>query len=154
MLNRVDLIGLVASRAQRVGADGAGLLLLTQRDDRGLGVDRHRVIAEPGSGADLSVFAPGETAYISGRLGRYDQTRRVAVIAREAWSLLPAPSLVSAAAAPERSHASPAPHLRRGHPRIVGRGTARERVVWVRPARVGRPPFPELADARPRASAT
>ena len=43
--------------------------------------------------------------------------------------------------APDRSaggtHASPAAHDRRGHWRTLGRGTARERMVWVRTTTVG-----------------
>ena len=143
MLNRVDLIGLVATRPQRLGPDGGvSLLLLTQRDERGMRVDRHRVIARPGSLADLSSFAPGDSVYISGRLGRYDQTRRVGVIAREAWSLLPpaAPAAPAEPDGPERTHASPVAHERRGHARIVGRGTIREHLVWVRPTIVGNAP--------------
>jgi hypothetical protein len=57
------------------------------------------------------------------------------VIAERTFSTLPAPP------PPEEgpvtgSHASPREHLRAGHGRRVAIGTARERLVWVRPATV------------------
>jgi hypothetical protein len=139
-LNQVDLIGLVASRPQHI--DGAvGVIVLTPRGEGGMGVDRHRVIAACGSAVDISALAPGESVYVSGRLGRWGERRhRTAVIAAVAFSLLP-PSLRPPCAGEHdeptgRHHAPPVAHHRRGHGRILGRGTPFERLVWVRPTRV------------------
>jgi len=84
----------------------------------------------------VTTFAVGETVYVRGRLGRFDDTRRVAVIAAEAWSILPPPAIPDLDGPPARTHASPVEHQRRGHLRHVGIGTPRERLVWVRPATV------------------
>lgn len=135
-MNQVHLIGLVATRSYSIGESGAvGFVLITERA-RGLGIDRHRVVTEPSSLLDMNAFAVGESVYVQGRLGRFDDTRRVAVIVAEAWSILsplaaPVPGL-----SPSRTHASPVEHQRRGHLRRVGIGTLRERLVWVQPATV------------------
>jgi hypothetical protein len=143
-MNQVHLIGLVASRAHSVGADGAvGLVVVTEEDRRSRPVERHRVVATAGLAATLDGFAVGEGVYVGGRLGRYDETRRVAVIAAEVWSVSPAPAAPEPEQEPSRSHASPAEHERRGHMRRVGVGTSRERLIWVRHTIVrgaGRPP--------------
>ena len=135
-MNQVYLIGVVATRSYSSGECGAvGFVLITERA-RGGGVDRHRIVVEPTSPVDVTTFAVGETVYVRGRLGRFDDTRRVAVIAAEAWSIVPAPSAPDPDVPASRTHASPVEHQRRGHLRHVGIGTPRERLVWVRPATV------------------
>jgi hypothetical protein len=138
-MNQVHLIGPVAARTYSIGTSGAvGFVLITERA-RGVGIDRHRVVAEPTSPVAVTTFAVGETVYVRGRLGRFDDTRRVAVIAAEAWSILPPPPVPDPEEPPSRTHASPVEHQRRAHLRRVGIGTPRERLVWVRQANVGRP---------------
>ena len=102
--------------------DGAvGIIVVTPRDERGMGVDRHRVIAACGSYADISALAPGESVYVSGRLGHWgEKGHRSAVIAAAAFSLLP-PSIGGERDEPSgRHHAPPVAHDRRGHARILG----------------------------------
>lgn len=135
-VNQVHLIGLVATGPHPVGGSGAvGFLLVTERD-HGTGIDRHRVLVEPSLQVDVTGFAVGETVYVRGRLGRFDDTRRVTVIAAEAWSILPPLAAPGPDGPPSRTHASPVQHQRRGHFRRVGIGTSRERLVRVRPATV------------------
>jgi len=135
-LNTACLIGLVACLPRPVGADGeVGLLLITQRDPAGDRIDRHRVILSPRHTPDLAEFSPGATVYVEGHLARHGERRRVSVIAHRAWSIAPAPP------APEETpatgtHASPREHRRAGHARRVAIGTARERLIWVRPTTV------------------
>jgi hypothetical protein len=136
-VNQAHLIGLIATRSYSIGESGAvGFVLITERT-HSLGFDRHRVVAEPDTPVDMTTFAVGETVYVRGRLGRFDGTRRVAVIAAEAWSILPPPAAPDPDGAPSRTHASPAEHQRRAHLRRVGIGTPRERLVQVRQAKVG-----------------
>ena len=135
-MNEACFIGLVACVPRPVGGDGeVGFLLITQRDPAGDRIDRHRVILSPRHTPDLAEFSPGATVYVEGHLARHGERRRVSVIAHRAWSIAPAPP------APEETpatgtHASPREHQRAGHARIVARGTARERLIWVRPTTV------------------
>jgi len=135
-VNRACFIGLVACVARPVGTDGdLGFLLLTRRDPAGERVDRHRVILTPLHVPDLAEFTPGATVYVEGHLARHGERGRVSVIAEHAFATLPAPPPPEEAAA-TGSHASPREHLRAGHARRVAIGTARERLVWVRPTTV------------------
>jgi hypothetical protein len=141
-MNQVHLIAVIACRPMPVGERGdIGFVVLTFRDPEGRRVDRHRVVLEAGRHAEVENLAPGDTAYVEGRLSRYRDGRSV-VIARQAW-------VVERFVAPSRSshgsgtHASPAPHARRGHHRRVHTGTPDEGIVWVRPTWVGeRSPAP------------
>ncbi|PZR78647.1 MAG: hypothetical protein DLM65_12360 [Candidatus Aeolococcus gillhamiae] len=136
-MNTVHLIGLVGCRPRAVGSVGdKGFVLLTLADATARRVDRHRVIVAAHSSADIGNFTPGESVYVEGRLGRSGEGGRVAVIAAQAWSILPAPPPPADAAA-AGSHASPREHLRRGHARRIAIGTPRERLIWVRPTTAG-----------------
>ena len=147
-MNRACLIGLVACVARPVGTDGdLGFLLLTRRDPAGERVDRHRVILTPLQVPDLAEFTPGATVYVEGHLARHGERGRVSVIAERAFATLPAPPPPEEAAV-TRSHASPREHLRAGHARRVAIGTARERLIWVRPTTV-RPHAPSAPDRHP-----
>jgi len=135
-VNRACLIGLVACVARPVGTDGdLGFLLLTRRDPAGERVDRHRVILTLLHVPDLAEFTPGATVYVEGHLARHGERGRVSVIAERAFAILPAPPPPEQAAV-TGSHASPREHLRAGHARRVAIGTARERLIWVRPTTV------------------
>ena len=135
-MNKACLIGLVACVPRPVGGDGeVGFLLLTQRDPAGERVDRHRVILPARHAPDIAELSPGATVYVEGHLARHGERQRVSVIAHRAWSIAPAPP------APEEdrssgTHASPREHQRAGHARRLAIGTARERLVWVRPTTV------------------
>ncbi len=89
---------------------------------------------------DLAEFSPGATAYVEGHLARHGERQRTSIIAHRAWSIAPAQP------APEEerasgTHDSPGEHQRAGHARRVAIGTARERLIWVRPT-VVRPGSP------------
>ena len=147
-MNRACLIGLVACLPRTVAQSGdLGFLLLTQRDPTGERVDRHRVILTPLQVPDLAEFTPGATVYVEGHLARHGERGRVSVIAERAFATLPA-APPPAEAAVTGSHASPREHLRAGHARRVAIGTARERLIWVRPTTV-RPHAPSAPDRHP-----
>jgi len=128
-VNAVHLIGLVAARPL-VGDDGGScqLLVMTDADDGRLR-QRHRVHLFGRLVDAAQRFGVGERVYVRGRLGRL--RGRPVIVARELWSVQPAPELAGYDE-PESTHASPAEHERREHVRRVGVGTARERLVRVR----------------------
>lgn len=138
-LNRVDLIGVVASRVHRVSArETAGFVLVTERTG-GDGVERHRVLL--GARARSEAFQIGDRAYLRGHL---ECVRgRTVVVAHDAFCVeVAAPP--EAAPPPAGTHRSPVAHERRGHLRHVALGTPRERLVWVRASSVrGRGPADE-----------
>jgi hypothetical protein len=135
-VNSACLIGLVACLPRPVGGDGeVGFLLLTHRDPAGQRVDRHRVILAARHAPDLAEFLPGATVYVEGHLARHGERQRVSVIAHRAWSIAPAPPAPEEDR-PRGTHASPREHPRAGHGRRVAIGTARERLIWVRPTSV------------------
>ena len=135
-MNKACFIGLVACLPRPVGGDGeVGFLLLTQRDPAGERVDRHRVILPARHAPDIAEFSPGATVYVEGHLARHGERQRVSVIAHRAWSIAPAPPAPEEDR-PSGTHASPREHQRTGHARRVAIGTARERLIWVRPTTV------------------
>ena len=81
---------------------------------------------------------PGTLVLFDGALTRSEERRRHVVRARRLVPLFDVP-----ASEPRRyptgMHAAPVPHERAGHFRLVGVGTPRERLVWVRPTTVGIP---------------
>ena len=135
-MNKACFIGLVACLPRPVGGDGeVGFLLLTQRDAGGGSVDRHRVILPARHAPDIAEFSPGATVYVEGHLARHGERQRVSVVAHRAWTIAPAPPPPEEER-PSGTHASPREHERAGHARRVAIGTARERLVWVRPTTV------------------
>ncbi len=152
-MNTACLIGLVACLPRPVGGDGeVGFLLLTPRDLGGQRVDRHRVILPTRHAPDISEFSPGATVYVEGHLARHGARGRVSVIAHRAWSIAPAPLPAEEAPPPTGTHASPREHWRAGHARRVAIGTARERLIWVRPTTV-RPATRSTGGGPPRPAA-
>jgi len=148
-VNTACLIGLVACRPRPLGVEGeVGFLLLTPRDPAGERVDRHRVILSPLHTPDLAEFLPGATVYIEGHLARHGHHRRVSVIADHAWSIQPPPP-PPGNDRPTGTHAPPREHQRAGHARRVAIGTARERLIWVRPTTV-HPNAPSALDRHPK----
>jgi hypothetical protein len=133
-VNRVWLIGHIAA-LPRQSADFALLLVATVRSGHaGDVVDRHLVRCPVADVVDLST---GALVLVEGRLG-LDEGRRRHVVVAETVALLLAPRAPGARATPAAVHSSPTPHERTGHFRRLGIGTAQERLVWVRPASVGR----------------
>lgn len=130
-LNRVDLIGVVATAIQRAG-DSVGFVLLTERSN-GRGVERHRAVVGPR--ATIEPLHVGDAAYLEGHLER--QRGRTVVVVRHGFRLEPGPPIVTTQPAAQGTHRSPAAHERRGHLRHVAAGTPRERLIWVRAASVG-----------------
>ena len=132
-----------------MGAGGdRGFVLITLRDPEGRRVDRHRVVVEGRSQVDLGDFAPGATAYVEGQLGSYGESRRPAVITRQAWVVEPAPPALEPTPR-AGTHASPTAHQRRAHPRRLHRGSPDEAVIWVRGTWVGRPGVGRSAGGTP-----
>lgn len=126
-LNRVELIGVVATRVHRT-ADGVeqGFVLLT-RHAFGDGVERHRVLVN--DRARLQLFDVGDSVYIGGHVERVRS--RVVVVAHEGFRIQPAALAETPPGPGAGSHRSPVAHERRGHLRHVAAGTPRERLVWV-----------------------
>ncbi|MBV8529010.1 MAG: hypothetical protein JOZ75_11900 [Candidatus Dormibacteraeota bacterium] len=133
-LNRVHLIGVVATRPQQTGDAGVvGFVLMTERP-RGSGVERHRIVASSDTDA-LRELHVGASAYVRGHLER--RRGRTVVVAAESFVVGPAPPIAEEPERPTTTHRSPAAHERRGHLRHIGAGTPRERLVWVRATTVG-----------------
>jgi hypothetical protein len=61
----------------------------------------------------------------------------VVVVVSHLFSLDEAPPQPPLSRQPIRSHASPHAHERAGHPRRIHVGHPDERIIWVRPTRVG-----------------
>ena len=136
-LNRVDLIGVVATRVHRTGdGDEPGFVLLTRRAF-GDGVERLRVLTD--GRTRLQLFDVGDSVYIGGHVE--GARSRIVVVAREGFCIQPAAPADALPGPGTASHRSPIAHERGGHLRHVGAGTPRERLVWVRPTTVhGRTP--------------
>jgi hypothetical protein len=99
-------------------------------------MDRHRV-RYPAGPLDAGITT-GATVLVEGALVRDPDRRRQFVLARRVSLLSPAPEERPRGEG-ERTHRSPTAHDRAGHYRCVAIGTPRERLVWVREARVGEP---------------
>jgi hypothetical protein len=132
-VNRVWLMGVVAL-APRPASDelGGGQVSLVGVLHHGKTevVDRFRVRS-----LDASFPPVGTEILVEGAVVTQG-SRRVVLATRVA--VLSEPGERTALGAPEGgTHAPPTPHQRRGHWRTLGRGTVRERLVWVRSTRVG-----------------
>ena len=152
-LNRVHLMGWVATppRLLEQGADRRCRLVIATSEvaNERTQIERHVVVAA-GTLADRATdLRTGDTLYVEGRLERLEsdaeRPRQAGVVARELWPLgerMP----VDERTATEfgGTHASPQPHDRQGHWRRVARGRPEERLVWVRPTRVGNAAPPAL----------
>ena len=143
-LNLVQLIGLVAARPVRCDGEESWSLLIVTATPGGERRQRHRVVADGNLAATVTGLRVGQCVFVSGSLRR-DERHRVTTLARELWAV--GEALVEAAVpmAPHGHHASPREHQRSAHWRHVNRGTARERLCWVRATVVGRDlrAFPE-----------
>jgi hypothetical protein len=134
-VNRVWLMGVVAL-APRPASDelGGGQVSLVGVLHHGKTevVDRFRVRS-----LDASFPPVGTEILVEGSLVTRG-SRRVVLATRVMVLVEPAERSVPSAPV-GGTHASPTQHDRRGHWRTLGRGTARERIVWVRSTTVGEP---------------
>jgi len=136
-VNRVFLIGVVATPP--VERAGAYEFLLGVPEERSgtAWLERVCVTAAGHLAETVRGLRSARAVYVDGRLVRSPDGAVV-----EASALFPigdAPPDRASHEGPTASHASPRPHDRAGHPRRLHPGTPRERVVWVRPTRVGDP---------------
>jgi hypothetical protein len=132
-VNRVWLMGVIAlvprPASDELGGGEVSLVGVLRRGNAEA-VDRFRVRS-----LDASLPPVGTEVLVEGSV--VTQGWRRVVLATRVTVLLE-PDERSAPGAPAGgTHASPAQHERRGHWRTLGRGTARERIVWVRSATVG-----------------
>jgi hypothetical protein len=135
-VNRVLLIGLVAAQA-RQGKGGCELVVAVPEERAGrTWLERVALIVPDRLVGEAMELRPGQPVHAEGHLGRAG-SGAVAVMVDRLFSLGEAPPEQSAPRQPVGSHASPQAHERVGHPRRIHIGRPDERIIWVRPARVG-----------------
>ena len=136
-VNRVFLIGIVA--ALPVERDGVCRLVIGIAAGRGRAEWLERVDLEvSGRLSDVAKeLRTAEPIYAEGRLTRSPEGGVVVAVAT-LFAVGEPPQPHEMPDAVTGGHASPRPHDRAGHPRRIHIGTARERVVWVQPTKVGR----------------
>ena len=132
-LNRVWLIGMVTLAPRPITDELGGgevTLVAVLRPGRSEAFDRFRIRALAGGLPPI-----GSEVLVEGSVVA-NGSRRV-VLANQVTIVLEPDEPVAADVAGGGTHASPTQHERRGHWRTLGRGTARERLVWVRSTVVG-----------------
>jgi hypothetical protein len=134
-INKVWLIGMVSIAPEPVNdplGGGEVTLVSAVRQGQAEAVERFRVRSLAGNLPPV-----GTEVLVEGSLVTIDGRQR-AVLAREVTELNAAPDSPDRESSPAgAAHAAPVAHDRRGHWRTLGRGTARERLVWVRSTFVG-----------------
>ncbi len=134
-VNRVFLIGIVVRPP--VLCDGGARLLVGVSEAEGQRLQYVDVTLHRGRSTVVDDVAIAQAVYVEGHLVRSPDGRpRVDALAF--FLVGDAPSEPEHGEAARTTHASPRPHERSAHPRRIHLGTSRERVVWVRPCRVGR----------------
>jgi hypothetical protein len=135
-VNRVLLIGLVAAPARR-GKGGCELVVAVPEDRAGRTWLERIALVVPGRlVGEAMQLRPAQPVHAEGYLARAG-TGAVAVVVDRLFSLGEAPPEQPAPRQPVGSHTSPRAHERAGHPRRIHIGRPDERIIWVRPARVG-----------------
>ncbi len=135
-VNRVLLIGLVAAQA-RQGKGGCELAVAVPEERAGRAwLERITLIVPDRLVGEAMELRPAQPVHAEGYLARAG-TGAVAVVVDRLFSLGEAPPEQPAPRQPVGSHASPQAHERAGHPRRIHIGRSDERIIWVRPARVG-----------------
>ena len=138
-VNRVLLIGLVAAEA-RQGADVCKIVVAVPEDhaDR-TRLERVTLIVPERHAPEAMDLRLAQPLFAEGYLTRGPADSVVVMVTRlfSAGDAPPAPAGPTAAT---RNHASPRAHERAGHPRRIHVGRPEERIIWVRPSRVGRHP--------------
>ena len=139
-MNRAFVMGVVATPpTEREGVSRFMVGIPEERRDRGM--LQVEVLATRRLLNVARELRTAQVVYVDGRL-EHPAPGRAAIAAATLFAIgvatdAPHPADVSAA-----GHASPRPHSRVGHPRRIHRGTADERVVWVRATTVGEPRLP------------
>lgn len=134
-VNRVLLIGLVAAPA-RQGEGRCELVVAVPEERAGrTWLERIALIVPDRLVGEAMELRLAQPVHAEGYLARAG-TGTVVVVDR-LFSLGEAPPEQPAPRHPVGSHASPQPHEREGHPRRIHIGRPDERIIWVRPARVG-----------------
>jgi hypothetical protein len=95
-------------------------------------IDRFRLRS-----VDAQIPPLGSEVLVEGSIVSQGSNR--VVIAANVTVLLEPPEPFAPEPSAGGTHASPTAHARRGHWRRLGRGTTRERMVWVRSTTVGEP---------------
>ena len=135
-VNRVLLMGLVAAPA-RQGKGGCELVVAVPEERAGrTWLERIALIVPDQLVGEAMELRPAQPVHAEGYLARAG-TGAVAVVVDRLSSLGEAPPEQPAPRQPVGSHASPQAHERAGHPRRIHIGRSDERIIWVRPARVG-----------------
>jgi hypothetical protein len=135
-VNRVLLMGLVAAQA-RQGKGGCELVVAVPEERAGrTWLERIALIVPDRLVGEAMELRPAQPVHAEGYLARAG-TGAVAVVVDRLLSLGEAPPEQPAPRQPVGSHASPQAHERAGHPRRIHIGRPDERIIWVRPARVG-----------------
>ena len=135
-VNRVLLIGLVAAQA-RQGKGGCELVVAVPEERAGrTWLERIALIVPDRLVGEAMELRPAQPVHAEGCLAGGSAGPAV-VMANRLFSLGEPPTEHSASGQPVGSHASPQAHERAGHPRRIHIGRPDERIIWVRPARVG-----------------
>jgi hypothetical protein len=135
-VNRVLLIGLVAAQA-RQNTGGCEIVVAVPEERAGrTWLERIALVVPERLVAEAMELRPAQPVHAEGYLARAG-TGAVAVVVDRLFSLGEAPPEEPVPRQPVGSHASPQAHDRAGHPRRIHVGQPDERIIWVRPARVG-----------------
>jgi hypothetical protein len=134
-VNRVYLMGVVATPPGHRGDAWEFVIGVPEERAGRSRFQRIRVVARGLVAEAVQQLRTAQPVYADGRLTHSPDGAVV-----EATSVValgdPPPDPIPPAE-PTSTHASPRAHDRAGHPRRLYAGTSRERVVWVRPTRVG-----------------
>lgn len=134
-LNRVFLIGIVARPPADRGDACEFVLGVPGEPPNRARLERIRIVVRGQLIETARELRSAQAVYADGRL---IPARDGAVVEATALVALgDAPPEAAPHGEPSGTHVSPTPHDRVGHPRRIHAGTPRERVVWVRPTRVG-----------------
>jgi hypothetical protein len=135
-VNRVLLIGLVAASARR-GKGGCELVVAVPEERAGrTWLERIALVVPDRLVGEAMELRPAQPVHAEGYLARAG-TGAVAVVVDRLFSIGEAPPEQPEPRQPVGSHASPQAHDRAGHSRRIHIGRPDERIIWVRPARVG-----------------
>jgi hypothetical protein len=135
-VNRVLLLGLVAAPV-RPRKGGCELVVAVPEERAGrTWLERIALIVPDWLVGEAMELRLAQPVHAEGYLARAG-TGAVAVVVDRLFSLGEAPPEQPAPRQPVGSHASPQAHERAGHPRRIHIGRPDERIIWVRPARVG-----------------
>ena len=136
-LNRVFLMGVVQTPPIELRGVWEFVLGVPAERAGRAWLERVRIVAPGRLGASVAKLRSAQAVYADGRLVRSPDGP--VVEASAVLALGDPPPMVEPAEEPTGTHASPRAHDRAGHARRLHAGTPGERVIWVRPTRVGSP---------------